>query len=56
MLLELRGDISKEIRNNVLVVMAQNPQTLPVNYEPLFSSILVPAPELPFCLGKAKCA
>ncbi|XP_062997069.1 exocyst complex component 3-like protein [Elgaria multicarinata webbii] len=55
-LLDLRGDISKEIRHNVLEIMAQNPQVLPENYEPIFSNILVPAPEPPFCLGKSKCA
>uniref|UniRef100_A0A8C5SZG7 Exocyst complex component 3 n=1 Tax=Laticauda laticaudata TaxID=8630 RepID=A0A8C5SZG7_LATLA len=52
----LRGDISKEICNHVLGIMAQNPQVLPENYDPVFSNILVPAPELPFCLGKSKCA
>ncbi|KAL8194830.1 UNVERIFIED_CONTAM: hypothetical protein K2H54_036829 [Gekko kuhli] len=56
MLLEVRGDVSKEIRNNVLEIMAQNPQVLPENHQPIFSNILVPAPELPFCLGKPKCA
>ncbi|XP_053126406.1 exocyst complex component 3-like protein isoform X2 [Hemicordylus capensis] len=56
MLLELRGDVSKEIRNSVLEIMEQNPQVLPENYELVFSNILVPAPELPFCLGKSKCA
>ncbi|XP_044275788.1 exocyst complex component 3-like protein [Varanus komodoensis] len=56
MLLDLRGDISKEIRNNVLEVMVQNPQVLPENYDPVFSNILVPATEPPFCLGKSKCA
>ncbi|KAJ6666058.1 hypothetical protein lerEdw1_000962 [Lerista edwardsae] len=54
LLLDLRGDVSKEIRNTVLEVMAQNPQALPENYEPVFSSILVPAPELALCLGKRK--
>nr|XP_060644121.1 exocyst complex component 3-like protein isoform X2 [Anolis sagrei ordinatus] len=56
MLLDLRGDISKETHNNVLEVMAQNPQVLPENYDPVFSNILVPAPEPPFCLGRSKCA
>lgn len=56
MLLEVRGDVSKEIRNNVLEIMAQNPQVLPENHQPVFSNILVPAPELPYCLGKPKCA
>ncbi|XP_034281602.1 exocyst complex component 3-like protein isoform X1 [Pantherophis guttatus] len=52
----LRGDISKEICHHVLGIMVQNPQVLPENYDPVFSNILVPAPELPFCLGKSKCA
>ncbi|XP_048371549.1 exocyst complex component 3-like protein [Sphaerodactylus townsendi] len=56
MLLEVRGDVSKEIRNNVLEIMVQNLQVLPENYQPVFGNILVPAPELPFCLGKPKCA
>ncbi|XP_074864984.1 exocyst complex component 3-like protein isoform X2 [Carettochelys insculpta] len=55
-LLDLRGDVSKELRNAVLEMMAQNPQALPENYRPIFSNILVPAPELPFCLLKGKCA
>ncbi|KAL7978853.1 hypothetical protein Chor_013342 [Crotalus horridus] len=56
MFLYLRGDISKEICNHVLGVMVKNPQVLPENYNPVFSNILVPAPEMPFCLGKSKCA
>ncbi|XP_067406284.1 exocyst complex component 3-like protein [Emydura macquarii macquarii] len=55
-LLDLRGDVSKEVRNMVLEMMVQNPQSLPENYQPIFSNILVPAPELPFCLRKGKCA
>ncbi|KAM6195390.1 exocyst complex component 3-like protein [Sarcoramphus papa] len=55
-LLDLRGDVSKEVRHMVLEMMAQHPQVLPDNYRPIFSTILVPAPELPFCLRKGKCA
>uniref|UniRef100_A0A8V0ZU37 Exocyst complex component 3 like 1 n=1 Tax=Gallus gallus TaxID=9031 RepID=A0A8V0ZU37_CHICK len=55
-LLDLRGDISKDVRHLVLEMMAQNPQPLPEGYRPIFSTILVPAPEQPFCLRKAKCA
>ncbi|XP_006028171.1 exocyst complex component 3-like protein isoform X1 [Alligator sinensis] len=55
-LLDLRGDVSKEVRNMVMEMMAQNPQALPENYQPIFSNILVPGPELPFCLRKGKCA
>uniref|UniRef100_A0A8B9SSL2 Exocyst complex component 3 like 1 n=1 Tax=Anas platyrhynchos TaxID=8839 RepID=A0A8B9SSL2_ANAPL len=55
-LLDLRGDVSKEVRHLVLEMMAQHPQALPESYQPIFSTILVPAPELPFCLRKGKCA
>lgn len=55
-LLDLRGDVSKEVRNMVMEMMAQNPQALPENYQPIFSNILVPGPELAFCLRKGKCA
>ncbi|XP_009683671.1 exocyst complex component 3-like protein [Struthio camelus] len=55
-LLDLRGDVSKEVRHMVLEMMAQHPQALPESYQPIFSIILVPAPELPFCLRKGKCA
>lgn len=55
-LLDLRGDVSKEVRHMVLEMMAQHPQVLPESYRPIFSTILVPAPELPFCIRKGKCA
>ncbi|KAM6409162.1 exocyst complex component 3-like protein isoform 2-T2 [Rhynochetos jubatus] len=55
-LLDLRGDVSKEVRHVVLEMMAQHPQALPESYRPIFSTILVPATELPFCLRKGKCA
>uniref|UniRef100_A0A8B9QF11 Exocyst complex component 3 like 1 n=1 Tax=Apteryx owenii TaxID=8824 RepID=A0A8B9QF11_APTOW len=55
-LLDLRGDVSKEVRHMVLEMMAQHPQALPESYQPIFSMILVPAPELPLCLRKGKCA
>ncbi|XP_062442706.1 exocyst complex component 3-like protein isoform X4 [Rhea pennata] len=55
-LLDLRGDVSKEVRHMVLEMMAQHPQALPESYQPIFSIILIPAPELPFCLRKGKCA
>ncbi|NXQ23327.1 EX3L1 protein, partial [Alaudala cheleensis] len=55
-LLDIRGDVSKEVRHVVMEMMAQNPQLLPEGYRPIFSTILVPVPELPFCLRKGKCA
>ncbi|NWT94102.1 EX3L1 protein, partial [Urocynchramus pylzowi] len=55
-LLDVRGDVSKEVRHVVLEMMAQHPQVLPEGYRPIFSTILVPVQELPFCLRKGKCA
>ncbi|NXF98605.1 EX3L1 protein, partial [Eubucco bourcierii] len=55
-LLDLRGDVSREMRHMVLEMMAQHPQVLPDSYRPIFSTILVPMPELPLCLRKGKCA
>ncbi|NXV80252.1 EX3L1 protein, partial [Atlantisia rogersi] len=55
-LLDLRGDVSKDVRHAVLEMMAQHPQVLPESYRPIFSTILVPTQELPFCLRKGKCA
>uniref|UniRef100_A0A672TLU0 Exocyst complex component 3-like protein n=2 Tax=Strigops habroptila TaxID=2489341 RepID=A0A672TLU0_STRHB len=55
-LLDIRGDVSKEVRHMVLDMMAQHPQVMPESYRPIFSTILVPMPELPFCLRKGKCA
>uniref|UniRef100_A0A8C3UIL5 Exocyst complex component 3 like 1 n=1 Tax=Catharus ustulatus TaxID=91951 RepID=A0A8C3UIL5_CATUS len=55
-LLDIRGDVSKEVRHVVLEMMAQHPQELPEGYRPIFSTILVPVQELPFCLRKGKCA
>ncbi|NXF79814.1 EX3L1 protein, partial [Sclerurus mexicanus] len=55
-LLDLRGDVSREVRHVVLEMMAQHPQVLPEGYRPIFSTILVPVAELPFCLRKGKCA
>lgn len=55
-LLDLRGDVSRDMRHMVLEMMAQHPQVPPESYRPIFSTILVPAPEPPFCLRKGKCA
>ncbi|NWU96013.1 EX3L1 protein, partial [Upupa epops] len=55
-LLDLRGDVSKEVRHTVLEMMSQHPQVLPESYRPIFSTILVPVTEVPFCLRMGKCA
>ncbi|XP_062922733.1 exocyst complex component 3-like protein [Mobula hypostoma] len=53
-LLDIRGDVSKEVRGTVLDMLEQNSQP-PEGYQPIFSDILVPAPILPFCLPTVKC-
>ncbi|XP_030059605.1 exocyst complex component 3-like protein [Microcaecilia unicolor] len=55
-LLEIRGDVSKEIHNLILEMMQQNTSSLPENYHSVFTNILVPARVLPFCLRTGKCA
>ncbi|XP_041048207.1 exocyst complex component 3-like protein [Carcharodon carcharias] len=54
-LLDIRGDVSKDIRGTVLEMLEQNTQPPPEDYQPIFSDILVPAPVLPFCLPTVKC-
>ncbi|XP_048461532.1 exocyst complex component 3-like protein [Rhincodon typus] len=54
-LLDIRGDVSKDIRGTVLEMLEQNSQPAPEDYQPIFSEILVPAPVLPFCLPAVKC-
>ncbi|XP_072925817.1 exocyst complex component 3-like protein isoform X1 [Hemitrygon akajei] len=53
-LLDIRGDVSKEVRGTVLDMLEQNSQP-PEGYQSIFSDILVPAPILPFCLPTVKC-
>ncbi|XP_069510088.1 exocyst complex component 3-like protein isoform X2 [Ambystoma mexicanum] len=55
-LLEIRGDVSRDVRNLVLEMMHQNPRSPPGHYEPIFTHILVPAPLLSSCLRTGKCA
>ncbi|XP_055504658.1 exocyst complex component 3-like protein isoform X1 [Leucoraja erinacea] len=54
-LLDIRGDVSKEVRGTVLEMLEQSSQMPPEDYQPIFSDILVPAPVLPFCLHTVKC-
>uniref|UniRef100_UPI00398F5A3B exocyst complex component 3-like protein n=1 Tax=Pristiophorus japonicus TaxID=55135 RepID=UPI00398F5A3B len=54
-LLDIRGDVSREMRGTVLEMLEQNSQPPPEDYQPIFSDILVPAPVLPFCLPAVKC-
>ncbi|XP_069755532.1 exocyst complex component 3-like protein [Narcine bancroftii] len=55
-LLDIRGDVPKEVRTTVLEMLEQNSQTPPEGCQLIFSDILVPAPVLPFCLPSVKCS
>ncbi|KAE8609303.1 hypothetical protein XENTR_v10011771 [Xenopus tropicalis] len=55
-LMELRGDVSRDLRHTVLNMMQQQTLTLPKDYRPIFMSISVPAPAPPFCLHPSSCA
>ncbi|XP_030637953.1 exocyst complex component 3-like protein [Chanos chanos] len=55
-LLDIRGDVSRDVRSSVLDLLEQIAPALPAGYRPIFSDILVPAPSMPFCLPTAKCA
>ncbi|KAM9854132.1 exocyst complex component 3-like protein [Aulostomus maculatus] len=55
-LLDIRGDISRDIRGTVLDLLEQSAPSLPAGYRPIFTDILVPPSTLAFCLPTAKCA
>uniref|UniRef100_A0A4W3J063 Exocyst complex component 3-like 1 n=1 Tax=Callorhinchus milii TaxID=7868 RepID=A0A4W3J063_CALMI len=55
-LLDIRGDVSKDVRGTVLEMLEQNTQLPPEDYQPIFTDIVVPAPALPFCLPAVRCA
>ncbi|XP_040185164.1 exocyst complex component 3-like protein isoform X2 [Rana temporaria] len=55
-LLELRGDVSRDIRHTVLNTMRRQALSLPEDFRPIFISIPVPAPPPPFCLHPSSCA
>lgn len=55
-LLDIRGDVSRDVRGAVLEVLEQSAPPLPAGYRPIFTDILVPASTMPFCLPTAKCA
>ncbi|XP_056308200.1 exocyst complex component 3-like protein isoform X1 [Danio aesculapii] len=54
-LLDIRGDVPKEVRKSVLDFLDQNAPPLPPGYRPIFTEILVPSSSIPFCLPTAKC-
>lgn len=55
-LLDVRGDVSRDIRWAVLDLLEQSAPPLPAGYRPIFTDILVPPSTLAFCLPTAKCA
>ncbi|CAN2389320.1 Exocyst complex component 3-like [Pristimantis euphronides] len=55
-LLELRGDVTRDLRHTVLSTMHRQALTLPDDYRPIFISIPVPARTPPFCLHPNSCA
>ncbi|KAJ8343896.1 hypothetical protein SKAU_G00312250 [Synaphobranchus kaupii] len=54
-LLDVRGDVPREVRAAVLDMLEQSAPPLPPGYRPVFSDILVPLPSMPFCLSTTKC-
>ncbi|XP_068168842.1 exocyst complex component 3-like protein [Antennarius striatus] len=55
-LLDIRGDVSRDIRGVVLDLLEQSAPPLPAGYRPIFTDILVPPSTMAFCLPTAKCA
>uniref|UniRef100_A0A3Q3IQP8 Exocyst complex component 3-like protein n=1 Tax=Monopterus albus TaxID=43700 RepID=A0A3Q3IQP8_MONAL len=55
-LLDIRGDVSRDIRGAVLDLLEQSAPPLPIGYRPIFTDILVPPSTMAFCLPTAKCA
>ncbi|TSQ92641.1 Exocyst complex component 3-like protein [Bagarius yarrelli] len=55
-LLDIRGDVPRDVRGAVMCLLEQCSPPLPLGYRPIFPDILVPASSMPFCLPTAKCA
>uniref|UniRef100_A0A3P8URZ3 Exocyst complex component 3-like 1 n=1 Tax=Cynoglossus semilaevis TaxID=244447 RepID=A0A3P8URZ3_CYNSE len=55
-LMDIRGDVSRDIRGSVLDLLEQSAPPLPAGYRPIFTDILVPHATMAFCLPTAKCA
>uniref|UniRef100_A0A8C2G2Z6 Exocyst complex component 3-like protein n=1 Tax=Cyprinus carpio TaxID=7962 RepID=A0A8C2G2Z6_CYPCA len=54
-LLDVRGDVPKDVRKSVLDFLEQSAPPLPQGYRPIFTEILVPSSSIQFCLPTAKC-
>ncbi|RVE72305.1 hypothetical protein OJAV_G00060530 [Oryzias javanicus] len=55
-LLDVRGDVSRDVRAAVLDLLEQSAPPLPAGYRPIFTDILVPPSTTVFCLPTARCA
>ncbi|XP_019720848.1 exocyst complex component 3-like protein isoform X1 [Hippocampus comes] len=55
-LLDIRGDISRDIRVSALELLQNSTAPLPPGYRPIFTDIQVPPSTMAFCLPTAKCA
>ncbi|XP_024138515.1 exocyst complex component 3-like protein [Oryzias melastigma] len=55
-LLDIRGDVSRDVRAAVLDLLEQSAPPLPAGYRPIFTDILVPPSTTVFCLPTARCA
>ncbi|XP_053361037.1 exocyst complex component 3-like protein [Clarias gariepinus] len=55
-LLDVRGDVPRDVRGTVMCLLEQSSPPLPPGYRPIFPDILVPPSSMPFCLPTAKCA
>lgn len=54
-LLDIRGDISRDVRGTVLNLLEQSSPPLPAGYRPIFTDILVRPSTMAFCLPTTKC-
>ncbi|XP_041852762.1 exocyst complex component 3-like protein [Melanotaenia boesemani] len=52
-LLDIRGDVSRDTRVSVLDLLEHSAPPLPVGYRPIFTDILVPPSTMAFCLPTA---
>ncbi|XP_055083301.1 exocyst complex component 3-like protein [Periophthalmus magnuspinnatus] len=55
-LLDIRGDISRDVRTTLRDLLEQSVHPLPVGYRPIFTDILVQQSSRTFCLPTTKCA
>ncbi|TNN35700.1 Exocyst complex component 3-like protein [Liparis tanakae] len=54
-LLDIRGDVSRDVRGAVLDSLERSAAPLPAGYRPIFTGIPVAPSAMAFCLPAAKC-